>query len=255
LLGLASGDRVGGPTRMALRVAESLAENGAFDPDDIFGRYFIWWDTEGFDCGPTVNAVFQLVSSGTPRQAACIEVDRRVGGMTAGCNPAHRSVALALLGSLPDSLLGHAARAEAELTHVHPLAGDVAAATVRVCRALIAGRSWPEALSWGKEDRLPETQHAFDEVSQSDLSRSGYAPDVFGAALWFVGNSQSLDEALRRSIQFAGPSNYCPVLVGSIGGARWGVEANAKEWYAHHDARYLNRIRTVARALGTSVGG
>jgi hypothetical protein len=43
LLGLAAGDRNGGPIRMAVRLAESLLELGRVDPQDIVGRHLRWW--------------------------------------------------------------------------------------------------------------------------------------------------------------------------------------------------------------------
>jgi ADP-ribosylglycohydrolase len=43
LIGLAAGDRNGGPIRMAVHLAESLAEKGRFDAEDVFGRYLAWW--------------------------------------------------------------------------------------------------------------------------------------------------------------------------------------------------------------------
>ena len=43
LLGLAAGDRNGGPIRMAVLLAESLLELGRFDPQDTVGRYLRWW--------------------------------------------------------------------------------------------------------------------------------------------------------------------------------------------------------------------
>ena len=53
LLGLAAGDRNGGPIRMAVRLAESLSERWRFDPDDILTRYLAWWRDGAFDTGPT----------------------------------------------------------------------------------------------------------------------------------------------------------------------------------------------------------
>jgi hypothetical protein len=47
LLGLAAGDRNGGPIRMVVRLAESLLELGRFDPTDILGRYLCWWREGG----------------------------------------------------------------------------------------------------------------------------------------------------------------------------------------------------------------
>jgi hypothetical protein len=42
-------------------------------------------------------------------------------------------------------------------------------------------------------------------------------------AVYFVGSSSSFSEAPVRSLASIGPTNYCPVLVGAIGGARRGV--------------------------------
>ena len=248
LLGLAAGDQIGGPTRMAVRVAESLAARVAFDPDDILSRYLEWWIGDGFDTGPTAEAAFELISSGKTVDEATREVDRKAGGLTAGCNPAHRSAALALCAFLADESLAEAAMTEARLTHYHPLAGDVAAASVRICRALLTGKTWQKALIFAADNRMVATQAAFEPVTEQQLSKGGYAPDVLQAALWFVGQSNNLENALQRSIQFAGYSNYCPVLVGSIGGARWGVGSLKPEWF-QHQGDMVERLRAAARAL------
>lgn len=42
LVGMAVGERNGGPIRMALRLGQSLAQLGSFDPEDIFVRYHDW---------------------------------------------------------------------------------------------------------------------------------------------------------------------------------------------------------------------
>lgn len=54
--------------------------------------------------------------------------------------------------------------------------------------------------------------------------RSGFAPGALASALWFVDQAGAFDEALHAALAFAGPDNYCPVLVGAIAGARWGDE-------------------------------
>src|SRR5882724_5472111 len=130
LFGLAAGDRIGGPLRMALRLADSLATRRAFDPDDVLARYLDWWRDGGFDTGPVADDVFALVASGVAVEDAVRRVDAARGGLTAGCNPAHRSPPLALAAFLGDSELPDLARREARLTHRHDLAGDVAAQAV-----------------------------------------------------------------------------------------------------------------------------
>jgi hypothetical protein len=70
---------------------------------------------------------------------------------------------------------------------------------------------------------------------------------VLRAALHFVGTSACLVEALERSLAFAGAANYCPVLVGAIGGTRWGTSDIPQTSLAHVDV--LPRVRTTAEAL------
>lgn len=78
-------------------------------------------------------------------------------------------------------------------------------------------------------------------------SNGGYAPDVLRAVLHFIGSSARFTEALERSLAFAGPSNYCPVLVGAVAGARWGASAIPPSALAHVDI--LPRVRATAEAL------
>jgi ADP-ribosylglycohydrolase len=237
LIGLAAGDQIGGPIRMAVRLAESLLARGGFDPADILGRYLNWWREGAFDTGPVSGRALQLIASGVPASEATAQVHREFGGKTAGCNPAHRSPPLAMLASLTDEDLGCCALAEARLTHHDPLAGEVTAAVNQLCRSLIRGAAWDVALQ-------PCGKFAGQEGPGSN---GGYAPDVLRAALHFVGTSADFAEALERSLAFAGPANYSPVLVGAIGGARWGASAIPPAALGH--VAILPRVRAVAATL------
>jgi ADP-ribosylglycohydrolase len=226
LVGLAVGDRNGGPVRMALRLAQSLATLRRFDRDDILKRYLIWWQQDGFDTGPIAADVFDRILAGAPPDNAAHQVHLDHGGMSAGCNPAHRIGPLAMAAFVHDADLAMLVRLEAKITHYDDLAGDVAAATAMLCRALIRGTDWAEALEAVSAELISSTD---GRVTEGMLSpphvRSGYAPHVFSAAIYFVGSHEIFGDALRASIAFAGPANYCPVLVGAIGGARWGAES------------------------------
>ena len=248
LLGLAGGDRIGGPAQMALRVAESLRDHDGVDISDIGRRYLDWWREGAFDTGPTVAGVLTLVDSGVPFEQASIRVDERSDGMTAGCNPAHRIAPLAMCASLDDSGLGRAAVAEASLTHRHPLAGEVAAVVACLCRALIRGSSWPTALDIATNCRGSETRNTLEIRKSANLSQSGFAPEVLRSAIYFLNSSNSFQAALEQSINFAGPANYCPVLVGSIGGARWGF-SQIENTVLSHQEDILPHLMTVALDL------
>src|SRR5262249_46499203 len=99
LVGLAAGDRIGGPSRMALRLAESLVETGRFDAADVLGRYLAWWGQGAFDTGPVSARALALVAAGMPVQEATAQAHREFGGLPAGGDPAHRPPPPAMCGS------------------------------------------------------------------------------------------------------------------------------------------------------------
>jgi ADP-ribosylglycohydrolase len=237
LLGLAAGDRIGGPVRMALCLSESLLARRAFDEEHVFASYLSWWRNEGFDTGPVAEAVFRLVDSGVPREEAVCRVDEQLGGMTAGCNPAHRSPPLAMAAFIAPDQRRDLAGLDAGLTHHHHLAGSAAARTVGLCAELIRAGIWPEVIV--PNDGGPP-------------SNRGFAPEVLHTALHFLSRHETFADALTASIDFAGPSNYFPVLVGAIGGARWGASAIPPAMLAHCDI--LKRVRDVADAFAADWG-
>jgi ADP-ribosylglycohydrolase len=221
---------------MAVRLAESLVDCGRFDPTDILDRYIVWFREGAFDTGPVSERALELIATGIQAAEATAQVHREFEGRTAGCNPAHRSAPLSMLASLPDHDLAPCAVAEAGLTHRDPLAGEAAAAVNTLCRALIRGDCWDNAL-----------QCAGFANQEEPGSNGGFAPDVLRAAVYFVGTTAGFTEALERSLAFAGPANYCPVLVGAIGGARWGAASIPPSSLAH--VGILPRVRAVASAL------
>ena len=204
LIRLAAGDQIGGPIRMAVRLAESLLESGGFNAADILRRYLLWWRDGAFDTGPVSDRALALMAAGMQATEATAQVNREFDGKTAGCNPAHRSSPLSMLASVADEDLPACAMSEARLTHHDPLAGEVAAVVNMLCRSLIRGVAWDDALR----------QCSILADQDGPGNNGGYAPDVLQAALFFVSTSSDFSEALKRSLAFAGPANYCPVLVG-----------------------------------------
>ena len=237
LIGLAAGDKIGGPIRMAVRLAESLLDLNGFNSADILNRYLAWWREGAFDTGPVSDRALALLATGMPVHDATAQVHREFGGKTAGCNPAHRSPALSMLAAIADEDLAACAMTEAALTHHDPLAGEVACMVNKLSRSLIRGVVYDVALR--------ECGNLTDQVGPGD--NGGFAPDVLRAALHFVGTSGCFAEALERSLAFAGPANYCPVLVGAIAGARWGASAIPPSSSAHADI--MPRVRAAAKSL------
>ncbi|HBI43787.1 MAG TPA: hypothetical protein DDY78_13185 [Planctomycetales bacterium] len=237
LVGLAAGDKIGGPIRMAVRLAESLVDCNGFNPSDILNRYLAWWREGAFDTGPVSGRALSLMAMGLPALEATAQVHQEFDGKTAGCNPAHRSPPLSMLASIADEDLAACAMTEARLTHHDPLAGEIAAAVNNLCRSLIRGDAWDMALR--RCGRFTG--------QEGPGNNGGFAPDVLRAALHYVGTSACFAEAMDRSLVFAGSANYCPVLVGAIAGARWGASAIMPSSLAHVDI--LPRVRAAAASL------
>jgi len=247
LLGLAAGDRNGGPIQMAVRLAESLIDVGKCDLEDIGARYLDWWHEGAFDTGPTAARVFTLVDTGLSFSAAARQVHIETGEQTAGCNPAHRSAPLAMMSHLDTQQLAECATQEAALTHHHPFSGDVAAVVVVICHQLVQGSTWENAIETACAGMLPEIRMAMRKSEFASLDNGGFAPDVLAAAVHFVGSSGSFGSALEGALQFAGPANYCPVVVGSIAGARWGISSIDRSLLEH--CAIQSRVRVVAENL------
>ncbi|GAB5494300.1 MAG: hypothetical protein Phog2KO_45150 [Phototrophicaceae bacterium] len=223
LLGLASGDRIGGPLRMALYLSESLIENSGFKSEDVFQKYYQWYIDAGFDTGPTARQVFEYYRSGIAIDDAVLLVHKLANGMTAGCNPMHRAIVLALSPHIADKDLANIARQEAKLTHYHPIAGNVSASTAILGRKLICGMSIDDAIN----------EIETDVWLDSPLSNGGFAPDVFNSALHFLSHSDSFEDALVNSLGFAGANNYCPVVVGALAGAYYGQSEIYEKLLSH----------------------
>jgi ADP-ribosyl-[dinitrogen reductase] hydrolase len=260
LIGLAAGDENGGPTQMALRLAQSLLAAGRYDPDDVFGRYLEWHRQGSYDTGPVAGRVFDLGLRGVTPDAAARQVDAEFEGMTAGCNAAHRTCVLAMAPWLSTRELVVAARREAGLTHHHPIAADAAVAMAVECRDRIMNRGW----GLGHSRHIAPTLHK--EVARAVCSlhpsthrdpptaaeaaqlfaRDGYSPHTLRAGLYFALGARDPAEAMAEAKKFAGPANYCPVLAGALLGATFGASALSDSLLAHHPASHIEEIKAVA---------
>jgi len=210
LNGYVQGDKNGGPTELAKILHKSLSTSDGFKKSDLVDRYYHWWKTDAFDTGPTFAMVFQNLSKGIPIEEASKEVDKLLNGATAGCGPAHRIAPIAGYKNIPTDRLVSIAREEAAITHYHPEAGNCSAIMALLCRYLIEGNSWYEtkAIVSQNEDLI----HTWNKIENANLNNGGYVFDVMNSAIYFLDRENSLE----NSLSFAGPANYCPVIVGII---------------------------------------
>jgi ADP-ribosylglycohydrolase len=247
LIGLAAGDKNRGPTEMALMVSESLVAEEKFDLPDITHRWLEWWQRGAWDTGPVFDYVMSLIDSGEEATSASMAVHNELGGMTAGCNGAHRAPVLAAFQGIPTDELDLDARQLTSVTHYHPIASDAAVAVTRICRLLIEGKPLSQAISESAEGLGREVRTCLDEAEKSPGGRDGFSPSALQSAVHFVIGRNTFEAALNDSLKFAGPPNYCPVLVGAIAGAMYGASSIDSEMLSH--CREKSRVQSAARAL------
>ena len=252
LFGLAAGDRIGGPTAMALRLLEGVVARGGFDATEIRGRYLGWHRAKGFDQGPTAARVLDLLAAGRPPAEAVRRADAEAGGMTAGCNPMHRAAPLGIALAISDDALAEAAARDAAITHAHALAGEAAAAAAVLLRLVVRGVAWEEAATRAAAGRAPRVASAMARWRDAPVDSGGFAPVVLHAAMHFAGTAASFGAALSAALSFAGPSNYAPVTAGTLAGARFGARRIDRARIAPvHDIAELERMaETLAGSIG-----
>ena len=208
--GLENGDQIGGPTELARILCDSIQACGTFDKHDLTKRYLRWWKTDAFDTGPTFASVFTKIDKGIEPADAVKQTHKEFNNNTAGCGPAHRCAPLAGFMNIRNNQLISLARTEAKITHYHEDAGNGSAVVVMLCRHLLEGYNLKQAEILIAKD--PELRSTWEKIAQADLKPDGYIFNVLHAALHFIRKKDPLEKVFK----FAGISNYCPVIVGSI---------------------------------------
>jgi ADP-ribosylglycohydrolase len=245
-LGLVAGDRIGGPLRMALVLGDGLLERQAFEGQVVLDKYLDWWRQEGFDTGMVVQKVFKHIDQGIEPKDAVLLAHQQLKGLTGGCNPMHRAMALALCPFLNEDNLLKVAMIEAQLSHFAPIAGEASQAYLLLLYHIVHQKykSLEEAID-ACQDKIPYSlwQRMKFQVA-ANCSRGGYAPDVLESALYFLRDNRDFRTSLGASLGFAGMENFSPVIVGAIAGALYG--ANSIPENALHHCKILPRVTMMA---------
>ena len=154
--------------------------------------------------------VFEKISKGVSITDAPYQVNKQLNGATAGCGPAHRIAPLAGFKKIKTNQLIELALQEASITHLHPNAGKCSAIMAMLCRFLLEGCSWEESKK--KIIQNDTIQSTWLDIKKANLNNGGYVLDVMHSAMHFL----DMKDSLEKSLSFAGPANYCPVIVGII---------------------------------------
>lgn len=213
-------------SEMALLLARTIVAEGTFHAPAAFAAYQAWDRSGPFDMGGTTGAALE----GRPNAGS------QANGALMRVSP------LAVFGhALPTEALVALARADAALTHPHPLCGDASAAfCVAIAHALREGdgpqAAHAAALRWAKgtagvQAALIEDLEGAVEGPPAEFQRQmGWVRIALRNAFYELLHATSVEEGLSRTVGRGGDTDTNAAIAGALLGAAHGRAALPAQW-------------------------
>jgi len=220
------GTLAGQPTddsEMALALARSILERGRFDAEAAGRAYREWLASGPFDVGVTTRSGL----SGRPRP------DSQANGSLMRASP------LGVYGhQLPVERLAELARADARLTHPHPVCEQATAAfVIAIARAVCgegAAGAHAAALAWAEREGAAEVverlQAAREGAPVCDGDSQGWVLIALQNAFHELLHAAGPEQALVRSVRRGGDTDTNAAIAGALQGAVHGRDALPFAW-------------------------
>ena len=222
-------------TQLTRALAESLADHGDLDMDDVAGRFIAWMRGGPKDIGRTTAAALAHVADGV----AWRESGRRAlrGGAAAGNGSVMRIAPIGVRFRRAPERSAVAARESSLVTHADPRCLDGCVAIAQAIAVLIAGGSPADALAEATAriadpETLASVRGATARTS-ADLRGGGFVLETVQGALWAALTHDSFEEAVVAAVALGNDADTTGAVAGALAGARWGYEAIPARWKDH----------------------
>jgi ADP-ribosyl-[dinitrogen reductase] hydrolase len=244
-------------TDMTLRLAESLAERGDHDPEDVMRRYREWFEGRPRDVSLTVRTVMLSYRAGTPWDLASRRAYEILGHPIAGNGSLMRCAPLALLYHDDAARRRDAMEAESMLTHFDRLAGWACVAYGDLLAAALHGRLGDElpAIADALEDedrRISASLRDAVDADPAEIQNSAFVVDSLRTALWAVLRSATFEEATCLVVNLGDDADTVGAITGALAGAVHGEAGIPARWLAALELR--EPLRAVADRLADRAG-
>jgi ADP-ribosyl-[dinitrogen reductase] hydrolase len=224
---------------MALCLAESLVEEGSFNPRDQMERYVRWW-TEGhlsstggcFDIGNTVRGGLQrFLDSGDPLSGS-------VHPFTAGNGSIMRlaPVPMFFFGNEEEAVLRSAE--SSRTTHGAQECVDACRLFGLLLHRALSGVTKEKILA--PVPKLPGdplaspiqeiASGAYVQKSDSEIRGSGYVVESLEAALWCFQGTSTFEDAVLTAANLGDDADTTAAVCGQIAGAFYGLGGIPERW-------------------------
>jgi ADP-ribosyl-[dinitrogen reductase] hydrolase len=217
-------------TAMALELATSLAEKGAYDEDDVFARYVMWARSGPKDIGSTISAALMRARTVAEARAAAAAFHGRSGGRSAGNGSLMRTAPIAIRYRTDPGAVERISRLESSLTHHDPLAGDACTWLNLTLAALICGRRLPHSTSTvgrAAHDAVATPPELLAAEAQEQM---GYVLTALRIGFAAAFGRPDFESAVVFAVNLGGDADTNGAVAGALAGARFGMGSIPERW-------------------------
>lgn len=241
-------------SELALLLARALVKAQGFDLLQIAKAYAYWYHSHPFDMGATTRRALEAIDRALEEQADPVDAAHREADPQSQANGALMRISpLALLGcGVSETQLANWARADARLTHPHPICQDANAVLVIALRhALVCGADpvevYNHTFAWARAENLHH-----DVIQSLDLARTQPPEDYYRTMGWVrialhnaffqLLHASSLEEGVVNTAMQGGDTDTNAAITGALLGAVYGYDSIPDQW--------RDRILTCRPILG-----
>jgi ADP-ribosyl-[dinitrogen reductase] hydrolase len=216
-------------TAMAIELAASMADQGRYDENDVFGRYALWARSRPKDIGATVAAALRR-SRSTDEARAAAAAHHAAEGRSAGNGSLMRTVPIAIRYRSDPGTIERVSRIDSSLTHHDPLAADACVWLNLTVAALIQGRNPPRSSS--DVARIAQEAIAADdaELAAAAQEQRGYVLTTLRIAFAAAFRHDAFEPAVVYAVNLGGDADTNGGVTGALAGARFGADAIPQRW-------------------------
>jgi ADP-ribosyl-[dinitrogen reductase] hydrolase len=220
-------------TQMALCIARSLVERGAFDADDIAARFVAWRASQPKDIGNTTAHALEQLARGVPWQEAGQRTHAAMRPNDASNGSIMRCAPIALYARADPTRNAQLSADASRITHANPLCVAASIALNAAIAALLddpAADPLAIALAATDNKTLRAALSVVPTCAPADLRAKGYVLDTVQAAFWAVTQHPTLEEAIIAGVNLGQDSDTTGAVAGALAGARWGMCSIPDRW-------------------------
>jgi ADP-ribosyl-[dinitrogen reductase] hydrolase len=234
-------------TAMALALAESLAERGAYDEDDVLARYLVWARSGPKDIGATVSHALARARTPDDARAAAAQYHELSGGRSAGNGSLMRTAPIGLFYRDDAGAIERVSRLDSSLTHHDELAGDACVLLNLTIAALVTGRRPPQSTSTVGQVVAEAAGQTADQLMEPVHRQIGFVLTALRVGFWAATTADTFEEAVVAAANLGGDADTNAAVAGALAGARFGADAIPQRWLEPLQAR--ERLAGVAMRL------